>query len=160
MEAVGCLTDDRKEGIQRQRRAEHDFLAQRVVDHSRIGLVHEATDALVRQEHEDVVQRLFLGVQGVFTPCQGINVPLHRLDELGLGLLAKRIVVRIEVIGISVEGEFHVHEQHAIGRHVELVVGPTTHRVDVLFRIVHTLDEADGPQHVFDHALAPLAALL
>jgi hypothetical protein len=67
---------------------------------------------------------------------------------------------RVEVLEVCRHRELHVHEQHVSLRKQEREVGdavPFTHHSGALV-VVDTFVEAGKTQHVFRHALAPLAA--
>ena len=85
----------------------------------------------------------------------------HVAQEL-LTLTAALVVGgRVEVAQVGGERELHVHVQHVAFREQEREVGDRPAALDRgLLLVVDVLDEAGEPQHVFGHALAPLAARL
>ena len=66
--------------------------------------------------------------------------------------------VGVEVAHVVVQRELHVHVQRQPLRQQEGVVGDAARARDrVALAVVDAVDEAGEPQHVFRHALAPLA---
>ena len=57
-EVVDRLAHDREHRVQRERRAEHDLVAHRVVDRVAVVLLHERVHLLVRDEQEQTVDGL------------------------------------------------------------------------------------------------------
>ena len=66
--------------------------------------------------------------------------------------------LRLDVADEVVERELHVHVEHEVVGHEEREVGPAARSFEgALALVVHALDEPGQAQHVFGHALAPLA---
>ena len=160
-EVVERLADHAEHGEQRERRAEHDLLAEGVVDQRGIVLVDEAAQRLVRQEQEHVVDRGAGALMGVLAPGQLPHPQAHVAQE---GLAVRRPLgfgAGVEVAQVGGERELHVHVQDVALRQRERVVGQGARARDGgLLLVVHVLDEARQPQHVLGHALPPLAPRL
>ena len=120
----------------------------------------ESADALVGNEHQDVVDSVVSGLVDVVAFGQFDHAVLHGADERFFGGCFVLVGVGSHVLCVLVERELDVHEQDTIGRNVEAIVGPSATVDRRLFRVVDTFDESGGAEHVFGETFAPLPACL
>ena len=157
---VERLADDTEHREQGERRAEDDLLAEGVVDDRGVGLEDEPGDRLVGHEEQELIARQASAVE-VVALREVAHLHLHVAHELLTLTAALLVGGRIEVAQVRGERELHVHVQHVVFRELEREVGDRPAALDRgLLLVVDVLDEAGEPQHVFGHALAPLAPRL
>ena len=116
------LADHREHREEAHRRAEHDLLAEGDVDELRVALVDERPHALVGDEEQHLVER-GVGVDVAGAGGQLLH-PAADVAEEGLGVrVALGVGGGLEVAEVVVDGELHVHVEHAAAGHEERDVG-------------------------------------
>ena len=110
------LADHREHREEAHRRAEHHLLPEGHVDELRIPLVDELPHALVRDEEEHLVEG-GVGVDVAGAGGQLLHPAAHVAQEgLGVGV-ALGVGGGLEVAEVVVDGELHVHVEHATAGH-------------------------------------------
>src|SRR6266540_1586093 len=160
LEVLDHLPDQREHHEKRDRRAEHDPLLHRIVEHLAVVLVDEGVQLVVRDEQQHEVDRAAGGID-VVAAGELLDPRPYVAEEVVTVALALELRRRVAVAQVVVERELHIHVQDEVVGEEEREVGYPPAALDrALLAVVDVLDEVRDAQHVLGHALTPTAPRL